>query len=234
MTDLALQVLDRADTQLVAGWYHAVSVSTERVRAWLRSTGLQFVDPSRDTLPTLADLDVTTERIIGQAMLGAGAVSGMAGIAGAASIPPEMLASMVSVLRLGQRLCIVYGFDPGTDRGQMALCRALAAAYDVELPAAGPVGMRVSDLPRLASPNTDPRSIGASLAKAVLVQSAFWVANRLTRLVPVISATSSAVDARNRTERAARQMQAVLERLSDLPSTPAGELEDALELQRTP
>ena len=225
------EMLDRADAQLVAGWYHTVSVSTDRVRAGLRHSGLSFVDPVLEHTPSMMELDLTAEKVIAQAALGASALSGAAGLVGAISMPPEFVASMVSILRMGQRLCIVYGFDPRRDRGQMALCRALAAAYDVDLPSVGPVGMRVSDLTRLSGPPADLQSIGASLARAILVRSAWWVAGRVTRYVPVVSATSTALAARQRTEQAARRMQGVLKRLTEVPGPYAGLPEDAIEIR---
>ena len=230
LTRFVTQMLDRADARLVAGWYHAVSVSTPRYRARLRFAAKPFVDPTRDHLPTLGELDRTAESVIARAATGASAMSGVAGLAGAASVPPEVLAIMVSTIRLGQRLCIVYGFDPESDRGQMALCRALAAAYEVDLPDAGPVGLRVSDLPRLARPDSDPRSIGASLARGLAMRSVWWVAGKVTRYVPVISATSGAVDARHRTEAAARRMQGVLRRLAEVPGPGRTPIEEAVEL----
>lgn len=227
-----VDMLDRADAQLVAGWYHSVSVSTDRERARMRHEGTSFVDPTRDGSPTMGELALAAERIISQAATSAGAVSGLAGIAGAATVPPEVLGSVVATLRLGQRLCLLYGFDPHTDRGQMALCRALAAAYDVDLPAAGPVGMRVSDLPRLARPGSDPASVTAKLTRAVLVRSAWFVASRISRLIPVVSAASGAVESRRRTESAAQRMQDVLARLSDVPGSSRVQVEDAVEVIR--
>lgn len=227
-----IDMLDRADIQLVAGWYHTVSVSTERERARMRHEGTPFVDPTTDQVPSLGELELAAERIIADAATSAGASSGIAGIVGAASVPPEVLGSMVATLRMGQRLCLLYGFDPHTDRGQMALCRALAAAYDVDLPSSGPVGMRVSDLPRLARPGSDPASVAAKLTRAVLIRSAWFVASRLTRLVPVISAASGAVDARRRTETAARRMVEVLVRLSEVPGPTGAPVEEAIEVRR--
>ncbi len=224
-------MLDRADASLVAGWYHAVSVSTERFRAWLRFRGLAFVDPAATHPPSMGELDRTAEVVIARARSGAGAVSGAAGLAGAASVPPEVLASMISTIRLGQRLCVVYGYDPWDDRGQMALVRALAVAYDVELPATGSVGIRVSDLAGIARPRTDPRGIGANLARAVAVRSAWWVAGRVTRFVPVLSAGASAVDARRRTEQVGRRMQGVLRRLAEVPDGSPLLIEEAQEVR---
>lgn len=223
-------MLERADAQLVAGWYHTVSVNTERERARMRQEGMAFADPTQGHPPSLGELMLSAQRVIERAAASAGATSGLAGIAGAPTVPPEVVGSMIAALRTGQRLCLIYGFDPHTDRGQMALCRALAGAYDVELPATGPMGMRVSDLPQLARPGSDPASVAAKLTRALLVRSAWLVASRVTRLVPLISAASGAVDSRRRSEVAAQRMREILERLSDVPGPGRVRIEDAEEV----
>ena len=52
-------------------------------------------------------------------------------------VPPEAALSIVLVIRMIQRLCVVYGFDPETDRGEAALTRTLAAVWNVTLPEGG-------------------------------------------------------------------------------------------------
>ncbi len=225
-----LDTIDRADNQLVAGWYHTISVSTERERARMRFEGLPFVDPTLDRHPSLGELELAARRVVDRAVSNAGMLSGAASIAGAASVPPEVAASIVATVRLAQRLCIVYGFDPGADRGQMALCRALAAAYEVDLPASGPVSMRVSDLPRLARPGADPQSLAGKLARALMIRSVLYVAGSLMRMLPVVNVASGAVAARRRTEHCAARMRSVLERLSEVPGSLQLKVEDAVEV----
>ncbi|MEQ1564017.1 MAG: hypothetical protein ABMA64_00140 [Myxococcota bacterium] len=222
-------LLERADRTLVAGWYSAVSVDAERVRAWLRAHRLPFVDPTHPTAASLVDVDQTANKLVSRSASMLSALGGAAGLAGAATVPPEWVATNVAALRLAQRLCVVYGFDPATDRGQMALCRALASGYDVELPESGPVSLRLSDLPRLFR---TPRSsdVSGRLVRAMATGSMWWVVGRVTRFVPVLSASSHAIDARRQVESAGAKMKAVLRRLSDAPTVGVGELEDASEL----
>lgn len=227
---LFLDALDRADATLVAGWYRAVSVPTERVRAWLRFRRLPFADPASADTPRLGELDGTADVVIARAAAAAGTLGGAAGVAGMASVPPEAVATVVLVLRLGQRLCVVYGFDPGTDRGQMALARALAAAWQVELPETGAFGLRVSEIPAMFRPGASPRAVGARLARAMAVGAIGWVASRITRLVPLVSAPAHALDHRAKIGEAGRRMVAVLRRLADAPDGPPLLVEDAEEV----
>ncbi|MEQ1505630.1 MAG: hypothetical protein ABMB14_25580 [Myxococcota bacterium] len=224
-------VLERADRTLVAGWYHAVSASPERIRAWLRLRGLPFVDPAASDSPALAEVDRTAELVIARSSTMIGAIGGAAGLGGAATIPSEWLATTIAVLRLAQRLCVVYGFDPETDRGEMALCRALAAAYGVQVPDTAPARMRIRDLPGLLRSDGQPREgVSSRLARAMAKSTAWWVAGKLTRLVPVLSASSHAIDARLNVDETGRRMQLVLRRLAELPPALGGPVEDAVEV----
>jgi hypothetical protein len=223
-------VLDRADATLVAGWYHAVSVQPERIRIWLRFRGLPFVDPRLPEPPVLTEVDRTAELLIERASYVFGAIGGAAGMVGAATVPPEWVATNVGVLRLAQRLSVVYGFDPTTDRGEMAMCRALAAAYGVEVPETGPARMRVRDLPSLLRGSGPRQGIGARLVRAMARSTAWWVAGRVTRFVPVLSASTHAVETRGQFGDTGRKMQAVLRRLAEVPNALVGPVEEALEL----
>jgi hypothetical protein len=224
-------VVDRADAALVAGWYHAVSIDPERFRAFLRFRRLPFIENQQMAhMPSLAEVDTTAEIVIERAGRVLGVVGGAAGLGGAATVPPEFVATVVAGLRLAQRLCVVYGFDPASDRGQMALCRALAAAYGVELPPTGPMRMRLRDLPGLLFPGGAPSraGLGSKLARAVAKNSAWWVAGRLSRLVPLVSASSHAWDNQRKVDETGQKMMKVLRRLAELP--PDGPVEDAQEL----
>lgn len=235
-------VLERADATLLAGWYHAVSVNPDRIRAWLRFRGLPFVDPAKPEPPPLEDVDRTAEIVIGRSSNLLGALGGAAGFAGAATVPPEWVATAIAVLRLGQRLCVIYGFDPGTDRGEMALSRALAGAYGVAIPDAGPLRMRVRDLVTLLRPDApDPddvtagtaaprRGIGSRIARAMAKNTAWWVAGRLSRFVPVLSASSHAVETRGQVTETGRKMSAVLRQLAEVYPAAQGPVEEAHEL----
>lgn len=227
---LVADVLDRADSALVSGWYNSVSIHPERVRAWLRFRGLPFVDPALPPAPPLSEVDHTAELVISRASTLVGALGGAAGLVGAASVPPEWVAANIAVLRLAQRLCVVYGFDPDGDRGQMALCRTLAAGYDVQLPETGPMRMRLRDLAALAGPGRPEPGMGGRIARAMAVSSAWWVAGQITRFVPVVAASTHAWDAQRKVDEIGHKMLGVLRRLAEAPIAIEGAIEEAVEL----
>jgi hypothetical protein len=225
---LLTDLLRAADERLLSGWYRAISVPAESVRQQLRQSGLAYLDPTSGQAD-LSELDRSARWVIDQARHGATALGGIAGLGGLASVPPEVVAQLVSGIRLGQRLAVIYGFDPATDRGRMALFRALADGYEVELPEGGPVGMRISELPSIVAPAfLQPRTVPAALIGEIIRKSAWTLAARLTRVVPVISAGSSAVHARRGIAETGRRMHQTLRKLAGL--RPSRLIEEAVEV----
>ena len=150
--DIASELAGWLDERLVQGVYASVSVPVEKERARLRRTGRPFYDPVLGVQPDRSEVDRTARLVVRQSVFQATALGSFAGLGGAASVPPEVAATLVAIVRLAQRLGVVYGFDPESDRGRMAMWQALSAGLDVELPSSGPLGMRMSDLPRVLAP----------------------------------------------------------------------------------
>ncbi|MBT3220079.1 MAG: EcsC family protein, partial [Proteobacteria bacterium] len=190
---LVKEALDLLDREFITGLYTAISVPTERLRNQLRQAHKPFVDPLDLDTPTSQELDQTAEWVIERACSSAMAVGGFAGIAGVVTIPPEALATAINTVRLCQRLAVVYGVDPETDRGKMLLLRALAAGFEIKMPSEGPMGLRTHEL----APNGHS-TVGGVLAHAVIKRSAWMIARRISRLIPVVSSGFAAVSAQRR------------------------------------
>lgn len=226
------EVLGEVDAALLGRVHVAVSVDTEHVRRWLRGAGKAFVDPSDSEVPDGDRLRQTALWVVEQSRLKLTVVGGLAGFGGAASVPPEALASTIASLRLAQRLAVVYGFDPASDRGEMAVWRALAAGFEVELPEEGPIGMRVSQLPTVVARGSQARYPAGALATAVMRQTARSIGRRLSRwlALPLVSAGVSAAGAHRRITGAGERMRATLERLADAPPVDPARVKEALEV----
>jgi hypothetical protein len=212
--DLVEIVVEHADKRLPAGLYAAISVATDRTRVRFRNARRPFFDPDGQPV-SLNEADDTAAWVIRQSSFNAAAFGGLTSLAGAVTIPYETLGSVVSVVRLAQRLAIVYGFDPETDRGQVAVWRALAAGLDIDLPAQGPMQVRLRDLPPALVPR--PSSAGAWLARQVVRRSAWGVVASVTRFVPVLASGVSVVGARRRTGEIGDRMRTALRRLAEIP-----------------
>jgi hypothetical protein len=228
--NLLRAVARRADEAALSRLYDAVSVSTDATRARLDRVNLVYAMPGQ-TAPRTEELDRTADWLIGQSTANATALGGLAGLAGWLSVPPEVAAYMVATLRLGQRLAVTYGLDPETERGRLALARALAAGFEVPMPARGVVGMRASDLARaFLQREPDTERVGGQLARAVALRTTRMMGGRLGRLVPVVSSGFSAVDNRRQTHEIGRRMKDVLRRLADMSLPSAALIEDAHEV----
>lgn len=206
--DLLLQALgERLDEDLLPAIYAAASVPTDEVRAWMREEGIPFVDAEAGLHPTEAELEEAALRVVRATRNRATLLGVAGGVLGAVAIPPEVLASLVAMLRLAQRLAVLHGFDPETDAGKLVLWRALAAAYEVELPTQGPVGMRVRELPALfRSQVPATRQATTWLARQVVLRASSSVVGRVTRIVPGLGAGLAGWGAHRRTRAMGQRM----------------------------
>ena len=219
LTDHLRAWLTTADARALPGVYRAVSIRPTRTAAWLRAAGKPFVDGTAQRPDAIA-LEQTAEWVVQQSRVRMALVGGLAGLGGVATIPPETAASIIAAVRLAQRLAVVYGFDPNTDRGEMAVWQAVAAGFQVELPRSGAMTMRISALPGLVSGKAvDTQFAAGTLAIAVAQRSAFWVGKRLTRWfpVPVLSSGLGARAAERRLSDIGRRMAVTLARLTVAP-----------------
>lgn len=227
LRDLFDRLVDHADQRLPAGFYAAISVPTARTRERLRARHKAFIDPDRSEVPAMVDVDATATWVISQSKLNYATLGGIAAVGGWASVPPEALASAMGVVRLGQRLAVVYGFDPETDKGQMALWRALASGLEMELPSEGPMQVRLRDLPAVLAPQ--PVSAGTYMARQVLTRQAYAIATRFTRLIPLVSPILSASRSHSRMHAVGERMRDVFRRLAEIPAEMRF-VEDAVEV----
>lgn len=217
------------DAGSVRALYAAVSVPVEQERVRLRRARRAFVDPAAQTPVEPAAVGRTAQRVIDQASVKASAMGGAAGFGGVATVPPEILGMLVAIVRMGQRLAIVYGFDPDTDRGQMALRSALSAGLGVELPEGGPLGLAASDLPRvlLGSVPTEP---SVAMTQALVRQSAWLVVGSVARFVPGLAIGVGAYRSSRQIRRVGETMRASLAAAAGLMAGDTVEIVEAVEV----
>lgn len=230
--DRVRQLAEVVDGGAVRTLIAAVGVRTARVRSRLQAAGLAFV--GQEGLPPEPwELDRAAQVVVGWSRANVGMVGGMTGLGGLLGLPPEAAALVVARLRLAQRLAVVYGFDPETDRGRVAVARALAAAWEIDLPPGGVEGLRVSEIARLAVARAPRPNLPGDLATAVAVRSALSVFGRLGRFVPLVGSAVAVVEGQSRIEESGRLMVHALRRLAGAPGGDA-EIEDAVEVVGLP
>lgn len=177
-------LVERFDSGLGRRGYRFLSVDVDRERARLRAAGRPFAGGGAPPCPT-RELDATAAWLLQLEVRRRGLGARLAGMAGAASVPGEVLGRSLVLLRLAQRLCIVYGFDPRADRGRTAFWRALGAALEADLPSHAPLDSRASSVLRADDP-----SLASHLSRALLLRSQSDTMARITRFVPVLGGLS--------------------------------------------
>jgi len=176
---------DRLDEDLLPALYAAVSLPTGEIRDELDARGVTWYDPLSPRAPSLEELDQTADAVIDSSKRRAGLLGAAGALAGAIAVPPEVLAGLVHSLRLAQRLAVVYGFDPESERGRVLLWRALASANGIDLPEQGSMDLKVRDLPGALISRT-PKGGNAAVwvTRRLVRRQTLLLTRRITRLIP--------------------------------------------------
>ncbi len=228
-------VEDRLDQDLLPSLYAACSLRTSEIIKGLQAKGIVFSDWRQPTRPGLSELDQSAERVIEAAKVKAGVIGAAGGIGGAVGVAPEVLASLVHTLRMAQRLAVVYGFDPETDTGRVMLWRALASAYDVELPEQAQLDLRVRDLPQAAAKQLPKGGAAAAMVVRRVVNTATSrIIGRGIRLIPGLTIGLAASRAYSQGEKKGERMQAVFRKGWSDPPEQEEDVIDVVEVTPSP
>jgi hypothetical protein len=150
---------DRLNIDLPAALRAALDLPAADIAAALDRAGEARVGGPRPV--SVEEVDASARRVVAGAQWKVTLRAALGGAGGLVTLGPEALASLVMSVHLAQRLAVVYGFDPGSDAGRRAVDRALAAAFEVELPRWAPSGLRLSDVQLPAA--RAPRGLIASV-----------------------------------------------------------------------
>lgn len=222
----------RLDDELLPRLYAAIGLSTAEVRAELAELGLPFHDPVTGRTPAAHELEEAARTLISRSSRTAAAGGAVSAFTGLIGVPPELAAALVQTLRLGQRLAVLYGVDPDTDRGRLILWRAVAAALELELPKQGALDLRVRALPSLirASLPDASRSL-PELGRMLVSRAAVALGRRGLRVLPGMGAALGAYDGRKRVRQQGERMLYVFQRAFDGVPLLEGPVEDAVEIR---
>ncbi len=199
LKDLFGEASDRLDQDVLPALFAAISVDTEQIRAEMVEADLPFSDPEGRVWPNLRELDAAAESLITKAAQRSTVAGAMSGVAGAAGVPPEVVAAMLQDIRLAQRLSVLYGIDPATERGRVLLWRALGAAWQVPVPDQGNLELRMRDLPSaFGSQLPAPDQAAAWMTRHIVRRAVRQTTRRLWRWIPGVATGLSAISGRKR------------------------------------
>jgi hypothetical protein len=187
----------RLETDLLPALYAATALETAAIRATLTSQDLPWVDPDRASIPPLEELSVAGEILVAQARKEAAGIGAAGGIAGAVGAPPEAMAAIIHCMRLGQKLCVLYGHDPETGQGHVTLWRCIGVAYELELPEEMEVKLR--QLPQAAAMQLPAvRELAHWVLKRAVRRAVMGALGKGIRWVPGLATGLSAYSAQKR------------------------------------
>lgn len=219
----------RVDEDLPPAVMKRVSIDTLAYQQELDEAGLAYDTPRGPLRPDAAALAQTAERVIASAVRAAGLLGAASGLAGALSVPPEAIARVVHSFRLAQRLAIIYGHDPSTDRGSMHVRRALSAAWEFDLPAQARVDMKLSDLGDVVRAGLPAAHNGSAWMARTLAKTATQaVGRRFSRLLPGLGAGMGLLQGRRLARHQGERMHSAILKRWNGPATIA--FEDAVEI----
>jgi hypothetical protein len=187
----------RVDEDLPPAFIKRISVALDDYQLSLRQAGLLYDVPNSSHRPSAADLDRSATHAISESVRSAGMIGAAGGLAGALSLPPEALARVIQSFRLAQRLVIIYGHDPLSDRGGMLVRRALSAAWEFELPPQANIDIKLSDIggvirAGLPAAHDGPAWMARTLAKTATAA----VGRRFSRWIPGLGVGMGLIEGR--------------------------------------
>lgn len=176
------------------------------------------------------EVDLFARQLIADSARKAAAIGVLGGLGGLALLPHEVLATLVASVRLAQRLALLYGLDPNTDAGHLAVLHALAAGLEVEAPDRGLNSVKVSDLPTILVGQARLHAADVALGQLLVRAATRAVAGRILRLVPLLSSAIGGYGMHATMLEMGERMRAVLSRLG-APLARGPGIEDAVVIE---
>jgi hypothetical protein len=185
LTELLQELGLRLDEDLPPWALKSISVDPSEFREQLEAKGFAYVDPTRLNQPSQDRVAYTAEKTIDKTVLRAGIGGALSGVAGWAGVPPEVVARVIQSLRLAQRLAIIYGHNPRSDRGVIHIRRALAAAWGIDLPVQARMDMKLSDVPSAVRGGLPQiHKTPTWLMRVLIGQATATVGRKAVRMIP--------------------------------------------------
>jgi len=207
--DLAQAVFDTIDEGLLQRLYQVASVDPEAILADVRKAG-HSVESLQDLqqLPTEV-VDALVDGYI-QRSKRVAAVGGVSlGLGGWLGLAPGLSQLLVVVLRLGQRISLVYGFDYRTDRGELELWKGIAAAVGASLRWEGTEAELIKRLPvAVTGSGTFTNPLLVQALRAVIARVALSSGRQVTRWLPLVGGGTGMVFNYLEVDRIGRRMKA--------------------------
>ena len=179
----------RVDEDTAPALLKRMSIDANGLQMELSALGLRWDDPAASQRPDASALSKSAQHVIDASVRSSGLLGAASGAVGLAGVPPEAMVRLVQSFRLAQRLTIIYGHDPSTDRGRIHVRRALSAAWGFELPVQVSEDIKLTQLTRVLDAGTLALHDGpAWLAKTLTKSATRAIGRRASRWIPGVGA----------------------------------------------
>jgi len=174
--------------------YEVISVSAEDVLADARGMGIKVVSIEELRSVRTHVVDELAEQYIQNAKLMTSLSGAGLGAGGFVLAAPELSILSASLVRLAQRLAVVYGFDYKNPGEQLHVWAAIARALGVENVSDGASKVAVRNIPKLLATGPARSGVFKALIRMIAARLGLLVTERgLARALPLVGAGVAAV-----------------------------------------
>lgn len=174
--------------------YEIISVSPEDVLADARGLGIKVASIAELRSVRTSVLDGLADQYIRNAKLMTSLSGAGLGAGGLVLAGPELSILSASIVRLAQRLAVVYGFDYQSPAESLHVWSAIARALGVENITDGTSKVAVRSIPKLLATGPARSGVFKSLIRMIAARLGLLVTERgLARALPLVGAGVAAV-----------------------------------------
>ena len=174
--------------------YELISVSTDDIVTDAKGLGIRITSVDELKSVRTSVLDGLADQYIRNAKLMTSLSGAGLGAGGIMLVGPELSILAASLLRLAQRLAVVYGFDYSKPGEALHVWAAIARALGVEKVSDGTSQVAVRNLPKLLAVGPARSQAFKSLIKMIAARLGLLVTERgLARALPLVGAGVAAV-----------------------------------------
>ncbi len=196
-TELLIDLGIRVDEDLPPAVIKRIGIDLESYHLELANLGLRYDLRDAMNRPTAGELARSAEYAIQKSVRSAGMLGVASGFAGMFGVPPEALARIIQTFRLAQRIAIIYGHDPESDRGSMHVKKAMSAAWGIDLPSQARADLKMSDLKGVLKAGLPALHDGSAwMARTLTKTATAAVGRKASRWIPGFGAGMALFQAR--------------------------------------
>ena len=186
---------EQLNQRLLPLLYREFLLDQRSICQFFDTNNITYVHPDIQIRPSNERLKASADWLIKRAARRALIIGAAGGSLGYVGIPFEQASYGVHILRLGQRLIALYGYDPQSLESEQILLKSLSTVFGFQLQTYQ-LPKELSDFKVFIDQIREPQFITPPKTAKVLLKTAgrFVLARHFKRLVPTIGLTLGAIE----------------------------------------